>query len=329
MATRKYVNLVKPLSIGRIEKQKGASVTGPGNADQKVWLSGRDHLEGLNLNFSWGFHSQLGEWYTAGLEPHVHPYPECHVFAGLDTANVKYLGAEIECCLGEEQESYIFDEPTVVVVPAGLPHGPTKTRRLFSPKGFGFYLAALGTTPDTEWMKKVILPAKSTGKYARLIKPLKSGLLTERGNLNVARFTAEQLAQRQERSKKTGEKLGPGNADHLVWMYGRDLEGLDVNLTWGFYSQPGIWHRGVGAHVHPVGEVLVFAGTDPSNIDYLGAEIEIDLGKEHERYIFDKPSVVICPAGLPHNPVVTRWVDKPYSFFVINLAGEHGTQSVD
>jgi hypothetical protein len=201
-------------------------------------------------------------------------------------------------------------------------------QRVFSPKGFGFYTAALSAVPETTW-KQAEAPAKSTGKYAHLLKPLKSGLLTERQKFVTSRWTPEQIAQRAEMSKKSGEKLGPGNADHLAWLYGKDLEGMDVNITWGFYSQPGIWHRGVGAHVHPVDEVLVFVGTDPANIDYLGAEIEIDLGKEHERYVFNQPSVVICPAGLPHNPVVVRWVDRPYSFFLINLSGEHETKSFD
>ena len=42
---------------------------------------------------------------------------------------------------------------------------------------------------------------------------------------------------------------------------------------------------------------MIFMGTDPDNVGILGAEIEIDLGKEHERYIFDKPSAIVCPAG--------------------------------
>jgi len=54
----------------------------------------------------------------------------------------------------------------------------------------------------------------------------------------------------------------------------------------------------------------------------LGAEIEIDLGKEHEKYLFDKPSAIACPAGFPHAPMVTRWVDKPFAFILINLAGD-------
>jgi hypothetical protein len=340
VAKKKYENLIKPLSAGKMSRQ-GVPASGPGNANQQVWLNGADHLEGMNLNFTWGLHSEVGDWH-AGLDPHVHPYPEVLVFAGLDTANVGYLGAAIEICLGEEQETYTFDEPTVVVVPAGLPHGPTVTKRVFSPKGFGFYVAALGSKPETTWMgagaarlspapKNIIKtkPVNSTGRYAHLLKPLKSGLLTERGKFVASRMTPEQIAQFEEMSKKSGEKLGPGNADHLTWLYGKDLEGTEVNITWGFYSRPGIWHRGVGAHVHPVDEVLVFVGTDPNDIDYLGAEIEIDLGKEHERYLINKPSVVICPAGLPHNPVVVRWVDRPYSFFLINLSGEHETKSFD
>jgi hypothetical protein len=325
MAEKKHAHLIKPLSDGG---WRGAKSDGPGNAAQKVWLNGRDHLEGLNLNFLWAMHGRLGEWHS-GLDPHTHPYPELHIFTGLDTANINYLGADIECCIGEEQETYTFNEPTAVVVPAGMPHGPTTTKRIYSPKGFAFYLVGLSSVPRTDGLKKNSKPAKSTGKYAHLFKPLKSALLTERGQFNESRFTPEQLVRRAETSKKTGMKLGPGNADHLTWMYGRDLEGLQVNLDWGFFSKTGLWHRGVGAHLHPVDEVLVFVGTDHKDINYLGAEIEIDLGREHEKYIINKPSVVICPAGLPHAPIVARWVDKPYAFFSINLSGEPETRYVD
>jgi hypothetical protein len=68
---------------------------------------------------------------------------------------------------------------------------------------------------------------------------------------------------------------------------------------------------------------------DPSDIDYLGAEIEIEMGKEHEKYVFDKPTVVIIPEGMPHNPIVTKRVDKPYAVFLISLGAEHETSSVD
>jgi len=349
MATCKYEHLIKPLSIGTTDSQPGALAIGPGNAIREIRLNGRDHLDGLDLNFSWGVHNTLGEWH-GGLDPHVHPYPECLMFVGLDSANVNYLGAQVDCCLGAEQETYTFDEPTVIVVPAGLPHGPITTQRIYSPKGFGFWAVELNTAPEITWLGEGVSafsaeqrkaapkglnfaaaekalqnkPIQATGKYAHLVKPLRSGLLIERGKLNLSRLAQEPLLQRND----PGEKFGPGNPDHLTWMGGKDLEKMDASVFWGFCSQPGIWRRGVGSHCHPVDEVLVYLGTDPG-IEYLGAEIEMDLGKEHERHLIDKPAVVICPAGMPHTPQVTRWVDKPFAFFAVSLSGEHETKTFD
>ena len=306
MATGKHEHLIKPLSLGAInweekEGQPGASVIGPGNAKKEIWLNGRDHLEGLNLNFSWGVHNTLGEWH-AGSKPHVHPYPECLLFVGLDTANVNYLGAEIDCCLGEEQETYTFNEPTVIVIPAGLPHGPITTKRMFSPRGFGFWAVELNAASGSHgWKGRVRKRTRQpAGKYAHLVKPLKSGLITERGKFNPLQVHAGAIRPTRRDAEEDRGKPGPGNADHLTWMCGKDLEGLNVNIFWGFCSQPGIWRRGVGAHCHPADEVLIFLGTDPDNMDYLGAEIEIDMGEEHERHLINKPTVVICPAGVPH-----------------------------
>lgn len=370
MANGKYEHLVKPLSVGGMNQEslqtppgvaEGAFANGPGNADKIVWLNGRDHLEGMNLNFTWGFYSGLGDWHT-GMDPHIHPYPECLVFVGLDPTNIEYLGAEIEIALGEELEVHTFDKPTVVIVPAGFPHCPLTTKKVTNPKGFGFYLISLGDVPTTTWLGegvsaeyfkemeemaaksgmkiamkstvgdkriKVSKGTKTTGnKYAHLVKPLKSPMMIGPEGISPDKMTPEMKA-RYEEMMKTGMKTGPGNADQLVWLYGDDLEGLNLNFTWGFYSKPGIWHRGGGAHVHPVDEVLVFAGLDPTNIDYLGAELEIDMGKEHERYVFDKPTVVICPAGVPHLPLTTRWVDQPYAFYVIGLGAEHESPFVD
>ena len=121
--------------------------------------------------------------------------------------------------------------------------------------------------------------------------------------------------------------IGPGNADQLVWLFGKDLEGMEVNFTWGFYSRCGKWHRAGETHTHPEEEILVLAGLDPDNIGYLGAELEI--GMSGERHIFNTPTVAICPKGFPHLPQITRWVDKPYGFFVINLSGEHDSPWVE
>jgi len=330
MTPEKHAHCIKPLSIGRIDweerarERPGAAVLGPGSAKQEVWLNGRDHLEGMALNFSWGFHREVGEWH-AGARSHTHPYPECLFFVGLDTASVKYLGAEIEIGLGSERETHVFNEPTVVVVPAGMPHGPITTRRMFSPRGFGFFAAALNPLPEIAWREANgagAPPDAAGGKYGHLVKSLKTGLITERKRPVLSRFTPEELAEREAMQKRTGFRPGPGSPDHMVWMYGKDLGNMNMNVAWGFCSQPGISQRGVNAHSHPEDEILVYMGTDPEHPDRLGAEIEIDLGPEHERRLFRDSSVILCPAGMPHGPIVTRWADRPFAFLLINLAKE-------
>ncbi|MBN2039197.1 MAG: hypothetical protein JW864_04090 [Spirochaetes bacterium] len=110
-----------------------------------------------------------------------------------------------------------------------------------------------------------------------------------------------------------------------IWMEGKNMEGLELNFSWGFYSSPGKWHRGGEAHTHPEEEILVFVGLDPDNIEDMGAEVEIGLGKNDERYFSNKPFLAVCAGGFPHCPVITRWVDKPYSFFVICLSGSNAS----
>ena len=361
MAKRKFEHLIKPLNIATIPQmmRDGAGFRNTGNADSIYWLNGKEHLEGLPLNFSWGFYTGLGDWHP-GMDPHIHPYPEALVWVGLDADNVGYLGAKSSYCLGEELEVHTFTQPSVVIVPAGMPHCPSVTQDVTNPMGYSFMIFSLGAEPTTTWMgdgmvdrqaeqmrqapagnrrgplmvnsyseKKIkVTPETLTygHKYDHLVKPLKP-FSTSPDKLVSGERT------RYEKFTSDGMKVGPGNADNLVWMYGKDLEGLDLNFTWGFHKSPGIWHRGPGdsdgAHIHPNDEVLVFAGTDPGNIDYLGAEISIDMGEERERYIIDKPTAVICPKGLPHNPVITRWVDRPFAFFMIGLSGEHKTTYVD
>jgi hypothetical protein len=163
-------------------------------------------------------------------------------------------------------------------------------------------------------------PTPSTGKYAHLVRPIKSNLLMERGSISSA--LSQACATHYDEMKKRGEIPGPGYADHLAWMFGKELDNLDMNFNWGYFSRPGIWKRGIGASVSASPEVTVFAGLEPKDIDYLGASIEIEIGEEKERYIIDRPSAVIKPAGIPFYPAVTRWVDRPFAAYTVGLSGK-------
>ena len=356
MATGTYQHLLKPMKIAA-QPGRAQAFQNTGNADVNRWLNGRDHLEGTALNFSWGFYTGLGDWHP-GMDPHVHPYPECLVFVGLDPHRPEYLGAKVQYCLGKEKEIHTFDKPSVIVAPAGYWHCPSVTLDVTNPLGYSFFIISLGAEPTTRWLgdgiteeqinrlgntaagsgskppmvssfgKKKVHISEDTVTYgrenARYLKTLKPNTMTQR------RLTAAEKVPYGEMAAR-GRKPGPGLTENAVWMFGKDLEGIDVNWCWGIHTEPGVWMRGPGkgAHVHPVDEVLVFAGTDPADIDYLGAEIQIDLGPEHERYIIDEPTAVVLPAGFPHNPIVTRWVDKPFGVLMISLGANHETRYID
>jgi hypothetical protein len=75
-------------------------------------------------------------------------------------------------------------------------------------------------------------------------------------------------------------------------------------------------------HDHPYDEILLFMGTDPHNIEYLGAEIEIIMGDEQETHIINKTSGVYFPPGLKHL-LVYRKVDKPHFLVGFSNSGEY------
>ena len=112
-------------------------------------------------------------------------------------------------------------------------------------------------------------------------------------------------------------------------MSGRDLEGLNLNFTMGLYEKTGKWYPDQGAHLHPYNECLIFFGNNADNLSYLGAELTIEIGKEHEKHTFGVPTVVSIPKGLQHLPVICSKVDKPYRVMRVGLGPNHEVSWVD
>ncbi len=312
MAHKLYGNLMKPLLI-----QDGPPGLYP---RPRVFMEGKD-LEGFNANFSYGFFTEPASFHPVEGAV-VHPYDEVLIFASIDPDILK-LGGECSIELGEERETYTITEPTVVVVPKGTVHGPAKVLRADMP--IAHYHIGLDPSYRAETVN-LDGPATRGSKYAHLVKkmvttpqpPAEDGgisyndIMDDRGVLHPAKFG-----------------VGPGNGDEIVWLFGPDLEGLDLNFTWGLYSQCGKWHRGGEVHSHPEEEILVFVGFNPDDLTDLGAELELGMGKERERHVFNTATVGICPKGFPHLPLITRWVDKPYGFIVACLSGEHASPWVE
>ncbi|HUT67060.1 MAG TPA: hypothetical protein VMW86_00735 [Dehalococcoidales bacterium] len=310
MAKKEYENLVKPMVIKA--PPKGLY------AEPRIWMEAKD-LEGFDAHFSYGFVKKPSTFHP--LEGAlVHPYDEILVFEGTDNTNILYLGAEVSIELGEEHEEHVFKEPSAVIIPKGTPHGPVTVKKLDRP----IVHYSIGLAAEYRAAAAPGKPKTKGSKHGHLVKRMITNF-DSMGRAGSDRLSADQYGV----IKAVEMGVGPGNGDEVVWLYGDDLEGFNVNFTWGLYSKCGKWHRGGEGHYHPEAEILCFVGLDPDKLDFLGAELELGMGKDYERHIFNTPTVAICPAAFPHLPLITRWVDKPYGFIVVCLSGEHASPWVE
>lgn len=305
-----------------------------------LYLEGPE-MEGFNGNFFYTF-------VTVPTSMHpiegavVHPYNELLVFGSLDLEDMSRLHGEVSIELGEEREVYTFTDPSVICIPAGLQHGPVKVTKAERP----FVHFVLGIEGGGEYQAESI-PATSLKKpvngkkYEHLVKPLVTNM---QNILNDPDMSPEKLMQDMESAGMSGsgmgyealndnsgilrggnKMMGPGNASQMVWLFGNDVENFNINFSWGHYVTTGKWHRHGEVHVHPEEEILIFLGLNPDAPLSLGAEIECGMGWDDERLILNKPGLYICPKGLPHLPVITRWIDKPYGFIVANIDSGHSS----
>ena len=79
-------------------------------------------------------------------------------------------------------------------------------------------------------------------------------------------------------------------------------------------------------HTHNFQEFLAWYGGNPKNPEDFGAEVVIYLGKEMEKYVFTRPTLVNLPPGFPHCPLEITRVDRPIIQVEIMLVGEGGTR---
>ncbi len=286
MTQTRYGYLVKPLEYGTIGGPEGRS--GYMTAPRGV------DLEGLNVSFSWGYLRQPGTWDSEAGTSHVHPHGKVLMFTGLDYDNPNELSAEIEVTMGEKGEKLTVNSPTFVTLPAGYPHGPMVTKRADKPFG----LLAVYTSGEPKSETVPLRPVDKEGDFGNLVR----------------RFEMRDMHRRE----------GSGNADFMNAWSGNDQPGFNLNFTWAFHTGIGPFHTH-DPHVHPNDECLVFLGSDPDEPDYLGAEIEIQMGEEREVHVFTRPTVVVAPRGLVHCPLIVRKVEKPWLFTAICLNNEHDT----
>lgn len=258
---------------------------GGANAREMVFMQG-ESLEGFSLNFIIGVYDQTGDW-APNRGAHTHTFDELLLFFGYNDDDLGYLGSDMSLSIGKEREVHKFSVPTVVAAPAGEAHCPLVTEKVYD--AFGHFHLALSPTYSGE-----ACPQEGTTD----------------GNKYTSRF----------HSMKIEKGPGGGAAHQVTSMTGDKLEGLPINYTLGLHKETGEWYPGKGSRVNPYDTCLIFFGHNTDDLKYLGAEITIELGEEHEKHTFDVPTVVVLPKGTPHYPVTCNKLERPYSMMEVGLA---------
>jgi hypothetical protein len=113
-------------------------------------------------------------------------------------------------------------------------------------------------------------------------------------------------------------------AGSLFSVGAKEMGGLKLHVIYACAYKTGITGMSTKPHVHKYNEAVFFIGSDPEHLDDLGAEVEISIGElgKEEKHTFDKPTVLVAPAGLYHCPIVTKRIDKPYVCMAVSLTGE-------
>lgn len=114
---------------------------------------------------------------------------------------------------------------------------------------------------------------------------------------------------------------GEAQATPVVSEDFKDWGGVEHRISWKYISQPSLLVD--EPHSHDFDEFLVFLGRNPVSPRDFGAEIEIFMGEEGEKYVINTTSVVCVPRGIIHGPISIKKMIKPFLFAVIYLAPEY------
>jgi hypothetical protein len=265
-------------------------IQGRGGANAKqMTFNGGEQLNGMELNFIVGVYDQTGDW-APDMGAHDHPFDECLIFFGYDEKDMGYLGSDMSLAMGKEYEVHKFNIPTVAAAPANMPHCPLITEKVYKPFGH-FHLALSGKYAGTGIKQEGTTDGK---KYNYLFN-------------------------------KMPVKIGPEGADAVqtITMEGKALAGMPVNFKMGLHNHTGEWYPGKGSCMHPYDTALIFFGHKTDDLTYLGAEISVEVGKEHEKHTFNVPTVISLPAGTPYAPITCNKLEKPYRVMQVGLNAKY------
>jgi mannose-6-phosphate isomerase-like protein (cupin superfamily) len=107
-------------------------------------------------------------------------------------------------------------------------------------------------------------------------------------------------------------------ADPQAYFRGaRQIPGANMNMGWQLFVKPIYLEK--EPHTHNVDEYLVFLGGKLLDLFDFKAEIDFWIGKEQEKHVINKPTIIFIPKGMVHCPLNFRKIDEPILFHAILL----------
>ena len=113
----------------------------------------------------------------------------------------------------------------------------------------------------------------------------------------------------------------------LVWV-GKEIipnaiTGLESGIISGDFTVGTGREPGLAPHKHDdFDEMFLFMGTNPNDIEDLGADVEFWLGEddELEKIEINTSTCIFVPAGLAHFPMTWKNVERPCVFVVVSCS---------
>lgn len=129
--------------------------------------------------------------------------------------------------------------------------------------------------------------------------------------------------------KKLSFKDDPSKLFRQVCKLSGKPWGLDFHIQFGTYIAAGqMGTAPYEPHSHDFDQVMIWIGTDTDDMGDLGAEVELCMGEEGEKYMITSSSSVNVPKGFVHYPAAITRMNRRFIYMEVSCASEYKEKSV-
>jgi hypothetical protein len=100
--------------------------------------------------------------------------------------------------------------------------------------------------------------------------------------------------------------------------------GLDFHVQYGTYIAAGsMGTESNTSHSHDFDQIMIWIGADTGDMGDLGAEVEVCLGEEGQKYMVTTSSSLAVPRGMPHFPATINRMNRRFIYMEVSCASDN------